>query len=132
MNTLKKKILIIEDQDSIRLLLGAMLRKNYEVVTKKDGLEGMAWMVKGNIPDLILLDMSMPRLSGGDFLKNIRRSGYFRDVPVIVVSGNDEKEDIQMAQALGAKHYLTKPFNPIRLQEKISHVLALREEVALN
>lgn len=132
MSNLKKNIIIIEDQHSIRLLLGAMLRKSYEVVTKKDGLEGMAWMVKGNIPDLILLDMSMPRLSGGDFLKNIRQSGYFRDIPVIVVSGNDEKEDIEMAHAFGVKHYLTKPFNPIKLKDKISQVLAAREEFVLN
>lgn len=123
MDISKKKILIIEDHDSIRFLLGSMLSKSYEVITKKDGMEGMAWLVHGNLPDLILLDMSMPRLNGTDFLKNIRQSGFFRDIPVIVVSGNDGEEDIKNCLRWGIYDYLTKPFNPIKLREKIETAL---------
>lgn len=123
MDVQKKSVLIIEDHDSIRLLLGSMLRKYYQVKTLKDGLEGMAWLVKGNLPDLILLDMSMPRLSGNEFLKNIRQSGFFRDIPVIVVSGNDGDEDIKNCLQWGVHDYLTKPFNPIELKEKIDRLL---------
>ena len=132
MNVLKKSILIIEDHDSIRLLLGSMLSKNYEVTTLKDGMEGMAWLFKGNLPDLIVLDMSMPRLSGSEFLKNIRQSGFFRDIPVIVVSGNDGEEDIKNCLQWGVCDYLTKPFNPINLKEKINFVLSARSNAMLN
>ncbi len=123
----KQSILIIEDHDSIRLLLGSMLSKYYHVTTMKDGLEGMAWLVKGNLPDLILLDMSMPRLDGHDFLKNIRQSGFFRDIPVIVVSGNDGDDDIKNCLKWGVHDYLTKPFNPIELKNKINKLLASNE-----
>lgn len=132
MNVLKKSVLIIEDHDSIRYLLGSMLSKNYEVTAMKDGLEGMAWLFKGNLPDLILLDMSMPRLSGNDFLKNIRQSGFFRDIPVIVVSGNDGEDEIKDCLKWGVCDYLTKPFNPISLKEKINTVLTSRTNAVLN
>lgn len=127
MNVHKKTILIIEDHDSIRLLLGSMLSKEYRVTTLRDGLEAMAWLVKGNMPDLILLDMSMPRLSGDEFLKNIRQSGFFREIPVIVVSGNDGDADIKKCLTWGVCGYLTKPFNPIELKKKISLVLAANQ-----
>jgi CheY-like chemotaxis protein len=132
MDVLKKSILIIEDHDSIRLLLGSMLSKSYQVVTKKDGLEGMAWLVRGNLPDLILLDMTMPRLSGPEFLKNIRQSGFFRDIPVIVVSGNDGEGDIKDCLKWGVSHYMTKPFNPVNLKEKIEIALTSKNLAQLN
>jgi CheY-like chemotaxis protein len=100
-----------------------MLSKRYEVIAKRDGLEGMAWLVRGNLPDLILLDVSMPRLNGNEFLKNIRQSGFFRDIPVIVVSGNDGEDDIRSCSQWGIYDYMTKPFNPILLKEKIERVL---------
>ncbi len=132
MNIARKRILIVEDHESIRLLLGTMLSKSYEVVTTKDGLEGMAWLVKGNLPDLILLDMSMPRLSGNDFLRNIRQSGFFRDIPVIVVSGNNGEEDVKNCLRWGVDEYMTKPFNPISLKKRIENVLYHSEAVVLN
>ena len=89
----KRTILIIDDHDCIRLLLGSILSKNYEVVTKKNGLEAMAWLSSGNIPDLILLDLVMPSLNGFDFLKNLRTSGFFRNIPVLVLSGNDDEAE---------------------------------------
>ncbi|MEO1262539.1 MAG: response regulator [Bacteroidota bacterium] len=127
MDVQNKSVLIIEDHDSIRMLLGSMLSKYYQVKALKDGLEGMAWLVKGNLPDLILLDMSMPRLSGDEFLKNIRQSGFFRDIPVIVVSGNDGDEDIKKCLKWGVHDYMTKPFNPIELKKKINKVLTANE-----
>lgn len=132
MNVLKKSVLIIEDHDSIRFLLGSILSKKYEVTTMRDGLEGMAWLVKGNLPDLIILDMDMPRLSGDEFLKNIRQSGFFRDIPVIVVSGNDGEDDIKKCLKWGVSDYLTKPFNPISLKEKINLILKSRTNAVLN
>ena len=78
---------------------------------------------RGNLPDIILLDMSMPRLSGNEFLRNIRQSGFFRDIPVIVVSGNDGEEDVKNCLRWGVDDYLTKPFNPISLKKRIETVL---------
>ena len=118
-----KKILIIDDHDSIRIILGSVLKKTYNVITKKDGIEALAWFRKGNIPDLILLDMLMPRLNGIAFLRNIRSSGFFKDIPVLVVSGKENTKYIDQCNALGVDGYLTKPFNPQDLQEKIGNIL---------
>ncbi|MFT4759389.1 MAG: two-component system chemotaxis response regulator CheY [Paraglaciecola sp.] len=120
--TPKKNILIIDDQKSIRFLLGAMLSKQYAVTTKRDGLEGMAWMSRGNIPDLILLDMQMPRLCGSEFLKSLKNSGLFKNIPVIVLSGNESDAEISNCFEMGAQEYLKKPFNPVQLKDKISSI----------
>jgi CheY-like chemotaxis protein len=122
MKSIKKKILVIEDHDSIRLLLQRFLSKQYEVTCKSDGFEGLAWLSYGNMPDLIILDMSMPRLSGVDFLNNIRTSGLFREIPVLVVSADNDSKVIQKCYDLGIDGYIYKPFNPIELNDSITNV----------
>jgi two-component system chemotaxis response regulator CheY len=124
MSSIKKKILVIEDHDSIRLLLERFLSKRYDVTCKSDGFDGLAWLSYGNIPDLIILDMSMPRLSGIDFLNNIRTSGLFRDIPVLVVSADDDSKVIKKCYELGIKGYISKPFNPINLNDTINTVFS--------
>ncbi|MCF8235771.1 MAG: response regulator [Bacteroidales bacterium] len=84
---MKKKILVIDDELSIRMLLENFLKKDYDVVTKNDGMEALKWMEDGNIPDLVVADIQMPNLDGYEFIKNIRASGYFKDIPLIMLSG---------------------------------------------
>ena len=124
----KKQILIIEDHDCIRLLLGKLLSKNYEVTTRKDGLDGMAWLSLGNIPDLIILDMEMPRISGFEFLTNIRSSGLFRELPVLIVSGEENPNHINQFKKLGIDGFIAKPFNPDQIKETISAILYGRKQ----
>jgi two-component system chemotaxis response regulator CheY len=124
MNSSHKQILVIEDHECVRVLLGSWLKKqNYQVTTKADGFEGMMWLDEGNIPDLILLDMNMPRVNGNDFLRNIRNSGFFRNIPVIVVSGTETQSEIEQCIDLGARGFLKKPFNPSNLNDKIGSIL---------
>jgi CheY-like chemotaxis protein len=120
----KTNILILEDHDSVRLLLGTTFRgENYQVVTKKDGIEGMAWLAAGNIPNMIILDINMPRLNGLDFMRQINRSGLYKDIPVIMLTANDDEDDIIEAFALGIQNYVQKPFNPLSLKDKVSKIL---------
>lgn len=120
----KTNILILEDHDSVRLLLGTTFRgEQYQVVTKKDGIEGMAWLAAGNIPNMIILDINMPRLNGLDFMRQINRSGLYKDIPVIMLTANDDEDDIIEAFALGIQNYVQKPFNPVALKDKVSKVL---------
>ena len=83
----------------------------------------MAWLSAGNIPDLIMLDMQMPRLNGLEFLKQIRTSGMFRDIPVILVSANENEYEITQSFGLGIVDFIRKPFNPIKLKEKVDNIL---------
>ena len=119
----KSKILIVEDQKSIRLLMNAILKRTFEVETLSDGLAGMAWLNAGNIPDLIILDMQMPNVDGFQFLKILKKSGIFSSIPVVVVSGNESELDKQACMALGAEYYFQKPFDPKELLNKISGIL---------
>jgi DNA-binding response OmpR family regulator len=120
----KTNLLILEDHDSVRLLLGTTFRgENYQVTTKKDGIEGMAWLAAGNIPNMILLDINMPRLNGLDFMRQLNRSGLYKDIPVIMLTANDDEDDIIEAFALGIQNYIQKPFNPVALKDKVRKIL---------
>lgn len=119
----RNKILVIEDHDSIRMLMTNFLSKDFDVVTKSDGFDGLAWLSSGNIPDFILLDYDMPRINGLQFLENIRKSGFFQTIPVIVVTGEEDAQIKEACKKFGITDFLTKPFNPIELRSKIQAVL---------
>ncbi len=126
---MKKKVLVVDDDEPIRMFLDKMLGKSYEVITKSDGLMAMRWLSKGNMPDLILSDMRMPSISGVDFLKNLKKSGIYRDIPVIVLSGWDDEDEKKECLSMGAAAYLEKPFNPDQLTELINKVLNVNQEI---
>jgi two-component system, chemotaxis family, chemotaxis protein CheY len=129
MNTQKANILIVDDHEAMRFLLGLTLGKQFDVITKRDGLEGLAWLSAGNIPDLIMLDMEMPRLNGLNFLKQVRSSGMFRDIPILLVSANENVDDITASYGLGIEGFIRKPFNPVVLKEKILKAIDARNLV---
>jgi DNA-binding response OmpR family regulator len=115
-----KKILAIDDEKAIRLILETSLKKKYNVTTKNDGEEGYNWMVKEKIiPDLIICDIQMPNLDGYEFLKRVRNSGFFGDIPIIMLSGEEQSKERVKCYQLKAQDYLTKPFNPVELIELI-------------
>jgi two-component system, chemotaxis family, chemotaxis protein CheY len=120
----KANILIIEDHDAVRLLLGLTFKKEYNVVTKRDGIEGLAWLAAGNMPDLIMLDMQMPRLNGLEFLRQLRSSGFFSEIPVLLISGNDDATQNAQIFNLGIVDFIPKPFNPVSLREKVTAILS--------
>jgi len=103
------------------------LKVTYNVVTMSNGLEGLAWLRKGNLPELIILDMSLPNLSGIEFLTNIRSSGFYGQIPVIIVSGDESKTLQEKCFEIGISEYLVKPFNPLELQTKIKITLSQKQ-----
>ncbi len=119
-----KTILIIDDQASIRYLLGSFLNNQYRVIGFEDGFSAMQWLASANIPDLILLDLNVPRLSGQDFLAQIKRSGFFQDIPVVIISGDDTKETKDFCDGFGVDAYLVKPFDPVKLNEIVKNIFA--------
>lgn len=125
----KKTILIVDDHDSVRLILGNILVKSYNVVTKSDGIEAFGWLHLGNEPDLIILDMVMPRLHGMTFLSNIKSSGLFSHIPVIVLTGNENEEFENQVRQMGANGFIRKPFKPDNLRETIANTLRISQPV---
>ncbi len=108
----RQTILIVDDDQNLRMLLEYVLRKHYQVVTREDGLSAMAWMSSGHIPDLIISDVDMPHLNGYEFLLQLRASGYFRNIPVVMLSGYNDGEVVTRCTDSGAVGFLYKPFNP--------------------
>ncbi len=121
---MKRTILVIDDEQSIRMLLENFLGKDFEVVTKNDGLEGIKFLEEGNLPDLIVADIQMPNMDGYEFLENAKASGFFNHIPVIMLSGNESSKERIKSLRLGADDYMVKPFNPEELYLRIRNILA--------
>lgn len=111
-----KKILAIDDNKTMRTIFSSVLKDKYEVTTKSDGQEAFYWLMIGrNMPDLIICDIEMPNLTGYEFLELIRNSGFFGDIPVIILSNSEGTEVRIRCYKLGAQEFLAKPFNPQEL-----------------
>ncbi len=115
---MKKKILVVDDEKSICLLLENFLSQDYDVVSISDGLEALEWLEE-NLPDLIISDIQMTKMDGYEFLTNVRQRGFTKHTPIIMLSGKSESKERIKCYKLGAQDYLTKPFNPEELEELV-------------
>lgn len=126
MKTAAKQVLVIDDETIMRKLLKQILRDKYEVILKENGREALEWMYEGNIPDLVVADLNMPEIDGLEYIKRVRESGFFNDVPLIVLSGEESSSERIKCLKLGANDYLIKPFNPEELGLRIDNLIKLR------
>ncbi|MCX6150855.1 MAG: response regulator [Ignavibacteriales bacterium] len=121
-----KKVLIIDDNKNQQYLLSHFLTKYFEceILTADNGEEGLESIQKEN-PDLVILDIAMPKMDGVQCLQRIRLNNMNSTTPVIISTGMDEKSLIFKLLALGISDYLMKPFNLFSLYEKVKkHVPA--------
>lgn len=117
-----KKILIIDDSSiQIRTLTGLMKNK-YELLTAMSGFNGIEILKKTKV-DLVLLDYGMPVLDGRETLRILRENEETKNIPVIFLTGDNEKEDIVEALKLQPQGYLLKPVEPDRLFEAIEDAI---------
>jgi response regulator RpfG family c-di-GMP phosphodiesterase len=120
---IRKRILLVDDEIAILKLLEFILKKDYELIIRDNGFDALTWLDSGNIPDLIISDMEMPYFNGADFVRSLKISGYFREVPVIVLSGSDSLENIKTRIPYPINELISKPFNPGILKDKIKFIL---------
>lgn len=120
---MKHTILVVEDDESLCFLLGRILQNKFEVIIKNDSLSAMAWLSKGNIPSLILCDFDLPVVTGLDFLQNLNRSGAYKQIPLVMLSGMTDVRVKEKCFEAGAVEYLEKPFDPPQLIDVITKVL---------
>lgn len=106
----KNKILVIDDDVTIREMLELMLEDKYDVRLAAGGVEGLD-MIQKDKPDLVLLDVMMPDRTGFEVLAEIRKTWSPVFLPVIMVTANDELDDITLALNSGADDYLIKPID---------------------
>jgi DNA-binding response OmpR family regulator len=115
---MKHKILVIDDEQSICLILENFLSADYDVTSKNDGLQALEWL-EDNLPDLIICDVQMPNMDGYQFLEKVRQRGYTKHTPIIMLSATETSKERVKCYRLGAQDYLMKPFNPEELEELI-------------
>ncbi len=121
-----KQVLIIDDEPIMRKLLEQILQSKYEVIAMENGREALEWMYSGNIPDLVVADLNMPEIDGFEYITRVRESGFFNDLPLIVLSGEESSAERIKCLKLGANDYLIKPFNPEELGLRIDNLIKLR------
>ncbi len=119
------KILLIDDSMIQLRILEGMLRKDYEIIMATSGFEGID-AARKQLPDLILLDYDMPVMGGRETLKNLREGEDTKDIPVIFLTGVDERDEIEAVLRLRPQGYLLKPVDQDRLFDTIRKTLAKR------
>jgi CheY-like chemotaxis protein len=115
-----KKILLVEDEEiMINLLKRKLAAENYEVSVAKDGEEGLRTM-KEIKPDLVLLDIVMPKMGGFEVMEKMQEEKALTKIPVIVISNSGQPVELDRAQKLGAKDWLIKTeFDPQEVIDKV-------------
>jgi DNA-binding response OmpR family regulator len=118
------KILIAEDERDIRDLITFTLGfAGFEVVAASNGEEAVN-LARQEVPDLILMDVRMPRMTGYEACAIMKADAKLKDIPVIFLSAKGQDSEIQTGLQAGAADYLLKPFAPDQLTERIQTVLA--------
>jgi len=126
---MSSKVLIIEDVQEMADLVSMYLTKDGKEVSIAGNAEIASEMIKQNLPDLIILDLNLPGMSGFDFLKDFRKLNK-ATIPVIIASARDDDEDIINALGIGADEFVTKPFSPRVLVAKVNANLRRNSEVS--
>jgi DNA-binding response OmpR family regulator len=118
-----KKILLVEDSKNISgVLVDVLKAEGYTVMHAPDGVTGVA-MTRREKPDLVLLDLLLPKLSGYDVCNAIKRDNNTRHIPVLVISTMDKPESVARAKACGAANFMRKPYNLDDLLAEIKRLL---------
>ena len=118
------KVLVVDDEPNIVLSLEFLMQQaGFEVETAEDGATALA-KVKAAPPDLILLDISLPGISGFDVLEQLRQEPLYAKLPIIMLTAHGREVEKEKGLALGADDYVTKPFSTQALVEKVQALLA--------
>src|ERR1044071_9599554 len=108
----KKKILAVDDSNTILLMDRTMLSRDYDVITAKDGVDAVL-KANGDTPDLILLDVMMPRMNGFEACKVLKTQENTKHIPIIMVTTRGEESSVKSGFCTGCNDYITKPINNV-------------------
>ena len=117
------RVLLVDDDPVILKLLQVNFEmEGYTVSTANDGVEGLE-KARAERPDIVLLDIMMPRMDGLQVTKALKEDEDTRAIPIILLSAKAQASDIQLGKDMGADDYLTKPFDPLELLERVGELL---------
>jgi len=121
-SNIKHNVLIVEDNPDNMITIKAILKNKYNIVEVYDGEKGLE-LAQSQIPDIILLDMSLPKMSGEEVVKNLKKNEETKNIPVIAVTAKVMKGEKEKVLKAGCDEYVPKPINSYELKEKISKLL---------
>lgn len=124
---IKKTIVSIDDSNVVLMSIEKILSEKYQVKSFSKVMRGMHFL-KLNVPDLIILDIDMPEMDGMEALKHIKEREELKDVPVIFLTSNADREHVVNAVALGAVDYMIKPVKEEILLSKIRKIFGEEED----
>lgn len=130
-STTKKQatILVVDDDPTTVLLLVSQLKKsNYRILTAQDGIQALE-VFESEIPDLVILDLMMPRMSGYEVCKRIREKYDAATIPILMLTAKNQKSDLVTGFRLGANDYLVKPFQEEELKVRVNLHLQLKASI---
>ncbi len=118
-----QKILVVDDEPFICRSLSFVLRKgNYEVIEARDGEEAIA-AIRDHRPDLVFLDVMMPKINGFEVTEQVRADPELDSVKIILLTAKGQESDREVGKTAGANDYMTKPFSPTKILERAREVL---------
>lgn len=121
------RVLVVDDNPQILELLEAYLESlPVNVTLAADGEQALA-AVEASAPDLILLDIMMPRRSGFEVCRILKNDASYRDIPIVMITALNEVGDMERARECGADDFLSKPVNKIELLARVQNLLQLRQ-----
>ncbi|MBA3470039.1 MAG: response regulator [Herpetosiphonaceae bacterium] len=121
------KILVADDEPDVLFMTSFSLRSlgGFQVFEAHDGAEAVEMAIR-EMPDLIVLDIKMPRLTGYEACRQIRKQEAFRDTPIILLSAKGQKTEIEEGWEAGATEYMLKPYAPVTLIGRVRELLSSR------
>jgi DNA-binding response OmpR family regulator len=116
------KVLVIEDDMSMQHILNQCLKK-YSLTILNNGMDALAFLQEGNLPDIIISDLNTPEVNGLQLIEQVKSSGFFSAIPIMILSGEDSTDTKITCLEAGADDYLIKPFNPRELEARLKNIL---------
>ena len=121
------KILVVEDEPDMQMALKIRLESiGFSVLTANDGLEGFM-MTKTHLPNLLLLDIMLPKMDGFKVCKMLKLDNKYKQIPIVMLSARSSEQDIETGKKAGAEYYLTKPFRTDELLKIIRELMTRME-----
>ena len=126
------RVLVVEDDLNIQLIVKHSIDKEFNVMSFTNGMDALSFLKQGALPDIIITDLNTPEMGGLELIQQLRTSGYFTAIPVLVLSGDENTETRIKCLDSGADDYLVKPFNPRELEARLRAILRRTGKITPN
>ena len=124
---MKQTVLVVNDSKAIRFLLQTILSKKYNVISFPDTCSAMQWLLRKNIPHLIIADPQLPDSENWELVSNLQNSGLYGAIPIVILSNLSEEEVIvKSLEYTNVVKSFSQPFNPLELLEVIETIVAAK------